>query len=234
MWGTILLGHEKVKLLEEKLLAKSDELEKEGVEKIVRPVVGNTNKDKPVMRNVVDLEENVGMITTLLKRYSEIKADASEVKGLEEKMTNRARTGTSKELSLLMGKESSKERGTLELVNMREATLSLRCEVSKLREDVSRVLREGGGGAKEMGHGLAKDMEARVKVFITTSEEMLIETFQHVLPLIFGKVSQGTLVMATAGGNHLCFQASNQNRVGAQMTMGWESRSDWKSRWTMW
>ena len=49
------------------------------------------------------------------------------------------------------------------------------------------------------GNGLAKDMEVRAKVYITSSEEILIETFQHLLPLIFGKVAAGTSVMALAG-----------------------------------
>ena len=49
------------------------------------------------------------------------------------------------------------------------------------------------------GNGQAKGMKARSKVFLTSSENILIETFQHSLPFVFGKVSAGTPVMTMAG-----------------------------------
>ena len=42
-------------------------------------------------------------------------------------------------------------------------------------------------------------MEARAKVFLSSSEELLIDTFKHPLPLIFGESSEGTSMLASAG-----------------------------------
>lgn len=46
---------------------------------------------------------------------------------------------------------------------------------------------------------MAKEMEVRSKVFLSSSEEILLNTFRFALPLIFGKVTEGTLVIVTSG-----------------------------------
>ena len=46
------------------------------------------------------------------------------------------------------------------------------------------------------GEDMARAMEARAKVFLTASEEVTLETFRQPLPIIFGKCSDGSTLMA--------------------------------------
>ena len=49
------------------------------------------------------------------------------------------------------------------------------------------------------GDDMAKAMEARAKVFLTASEEVTLETFRQPLPIIFGKCTDGSALMAGGG-----------------------------------
>ena len=63
---------------------------------------------------------------------------------------------------------------------------------------------------------LAKAMEARSKVFLSSSEEILIETFRAPLPLLFGKCPDGTSMVA---------RSSNKS----SMLPGLKTEQDWLS-----
>ena len=59
-------------------------------------------------------------------------------------------------------------------------------------------------------------MEARSKVFLSSSEEILIETFRYPLPLLFGKCAEGTSMLARAANK-------------SSMLPGMKSEQEWLS-----